>query len=311
MLSFRTTLVVCLYYVSILTANPIDRIRELDLFPGKSPQSLQGSRSQFTTSNTNGKLCSSSDRLFKLQCRAHDFYIRRGAAIPWPLVVSAAQKFSSLAEHQSVNTFDAVYEEHGSAITVAISLHLLQEAKTLGGLLTTSLPLPSTPPTKRTPLQHQHQNRSQPPDPTATPPSLKPRAPASPSMGMTHFVRLGTLLPVEIAAQQFHDFYTIIALKIETGQLAQRLPSKRLVCSLWDFELVFSCDRIDVPLSFVQAFVIDMAEWSLRGFTGFYDATIKGEGPLAGLVFLVQMRLKGAAVGVGFGMEGSSSSFLD
>ena len=75
--------------------------------------------------------------------------------------------------------------------------------------------------------------------------------------------------------------------------MANRVPSKTVVCSLWDFELVFSCEKINVPLSFVQAFAIDMAEWSSKQFTGFYVATVRGEGALNGLVFMVQMRLKG------------------
>ena len=54
-----------------------------------------------------------------------------------------------------------------------------------------------------------------------------------------------------------------------------------------------------MPLSFVQAFAIDMANWSSRQFTGFYEATVTGEGPLVGLVFLVRMRLKDKGVGVG------------
>lgn len=462
MLSFTITLVICLCYVSLLTANPIHRIGELDFVPGKGSQSLQESRSQITTPNPNGKLCSSSDRLCKLHRRTQDFYIWKalplefllrihnttpvllktyhaivahvneqwslrlpissswikqdtldlfydaargpipwsvvatfahkilsatqlgwfsahdviypnrtadraigatlqiandqpslppqhplatkrtlepakrshlekrarisltayklhgaivpaaaaapfvkaffdaiaaeasntwtflpesalftvregpfqltlsclGSPIPWPLVVAFAQRFSILADHQFVNTFDAFYEEPGSAITVAISLRLLNRA---GGLMATSfpLPIPLSQPAKRDLLQQQERNP--PPDSTTTttttttpPSSLTPRTFPGPSIGMTHFVRLGTLLPVETAAQRFQDFYTIIAVKIETGQLADRLPSKRMVCSLWDFELVFSCDSMDVPLSFVQAFAIDMAEWSSR-----------------------------------------------
>ena len=54
-----------------------------------------------------------------------------------------------------------------------------------------------------------------------------------------------------------------------------------------------------MPLSFVQAFAIDMAAWSARHFTGFYDAQVIGEGALEGLVISVQMRLKGMGMGLG------------
>lgn len=204
-----------------------------------------------------------------------------GARIPWPMLVSAAQKFSALADHSWVNTFDAFYEEQEFSITIAISLRLLQEA-TGPGLMT----IP--PPTRRN-----LQTRSLPAKSTAP---LRPRSPfppMSPGMRVTSFIQTAALVPSALAAAKLEDFYTIVALKIETGQLANLPPSKNVVCSLWDFELFFSCDKINIPLSFVQAFAIDMAEWSSRQFTGFYEATVRGEGPLSGLVFYVQMRLKG------------------
>lgn len=77
MSSFKITLLICLCLVSTLTANPIHRIRELDSVPAKGFQALHGSRSLFTTSNTNRKLCSSSDRSCKLHRRTRDFYIWR------------------------------------------------------------------------------------------------------------------------------------------------------------------------------------------------------------------------------------------
>ncbi len=48
-----------------------------------------------------------------------------------------------------------------------------------------------------------------------------------------------------------------------------------------------------VPWSFVQAFAIDMAAWSSRQFSGFYEAEVRGEGALSGLVIMVKMGLKG------------------
>ena len=193
--------------------------------------------------------------------------------------------FSDLADHLWINTFDAYYEDIESTITVAISLRIL----TGRALTTVSQPMRRTLPSRNSP-------------PPTTP--LTARAPTtrlSPAIRVASFIQTTALVPYAIAAAQLEDFYTILALKIETGQMAHRPPSKRVAVSLWDFELVFSCDRIDVPWSFVQAFAIDMAEWSSKQFTGLYEATVQGEGPLSGLVFFVQMRLKG---------KGQQSPFL-
>lgn len=196
--------------------------------------------------------------------------------------MSAAQQFSSYADHLWANTFDAFYEEPVFGITVALSLRLLQQAT---GPRLTTIALPG------------RRNLQRPSPPARSTAPLRPRAPitrpTSPAIRVTSFIRTAALVPTALAAAQLEDFYTIIATKIETGQLAHHRPARTVVCSLWDFELVFSCDRIDVPWSFVQAFAIDMAEWSSRQFTGLYEATVRGEGPLSGLVFVVQMRLKG------------------
>lgn len=203
------------------------------------------------------------------------------------MLVSVAQKFSALAEDSWVNTFDAYYEESESAITLALSLHLLQRAATALDSMTTSLP------TRRN-LQRRTLSAAS----SSSSTQLKTRTtPPSPALKLAHFIQTAALVPSALAAAKLEDFYTIIALKIETGQLAHRPPSKTVVCSLWEFELTFSCDSIDVPLSFVQAFAIDMANWSSRQFTGFYEATVAGEGPLSGLVFLVKMGLKDKGVG--------------
>lgn len=69
--SLKTTLVIWLYLVSISTANPTHGIGELHSVAAKDTHLLHGSESQITSS-TNGKLCSSSDRLCKLHRRTHD-----------------------------------------------------------------------------------------------------------------------------------------------------------------------------------------------------------------------------------------------
>ncbi|CAF9919116.1 hypothetical protein IMSHALPRED_004528 [Imshaugia aleurites] len=201
-----------------------------------------------------------------------------GAHIPWSLLASAAQHFSALADRGLVGAFDAFYQDPASASTstIAIGLRLLTDAPT---------PMTISQPAKRD-LQ--------------TPPTalLRPRGPpttTTPCIRVTHFLQTAAMVPTALAAAKLEDFYTIIALKIETGQMAHKAPARTVVCALWDFELVFSSPMIDVPLSFVQAFVIEMAARSARQFSGFYEATVVGEGPLCGLVIFVQMRLKGGA----------------
>lgn len=72
--SIKTTLVICFSLVSILTANPLYQTKEVDSVPAKDVQLLHGSEPKIA-SNTNGKLCSSSDRLCKLHRRTQDFNI--------------------------------------------------------------------------------------------------------------------------------------------------------------------------------------------------------------------------------------------
>ena len=347
---FRTALLICFCLVSVLRANPTHRIGELGSVPVF--QSLHESSSQITTSKTNGKLCSSSDRLCKLHRETQDFYMWKrgsvsptslkvygeiapisvaapyvkaffdaiaaeasnawtsrsestlltvtqgpfqltvsclGTKIPWPFLVSAAEKFSSLADRFWVNTFDAYFEDTESDMTIAISLRLLKEARALGAMTLSQ-------PGRRRNLQSR---KGLPAPPT---PPLRPRAPnpsssMSPGIRIASFVHTTALVPGVLAASKLEDFYTIIATKVETGYFADRAPSKTVAFLLWDFELIFSCDKINVPWSFVQAFAIDMAEWSSRHFTGFYEATGVGEGPLSGLVIFVQMRLRGKGRG--------------
>lgn len=109
---------------------------------------------------------------------------------------------------------------------------------------------------------------------------------------MTRFKTFAALMPTFLLCQQLEDFYSIIALKIETGAFSTWAPAKNVVLHLWDFELSISCDKMTIPWSFIQAWVIDMAELSSHTFTGFYEAVVRGDGPLSGLVFLIHMKLK-------------------
>ncbi len=194
-----------------------------------------------------------------------------GARIPWPMLVFASRQFSTLATRSWASTFDAFFEAPGSGITVAFSLRLLESPADPSAL---ALSLP----TKRTPS------------------SLLPRSPVNPFSTQLHvarFIQTVALVPTALAAVQFEDFYNILALMIETGQMANRPPARRIVYTNWDFELTFSSATMTVPWSFVQAFAIDMAAWSSRQFSGFYEAEVRGEGALSGLVIMVKMGLKG------------------
>ena len=109
---------------------------------------------------------------------------------------------------------------------------------------------------------------------------------------MTKWRSIYALVPTPLVAAKIEDFYNIIALKIETGQFRSWAPSKEIILILWDFELSFTCDKMIVPWSFVYSFVLDMGDWSSRAFTGLYEVTVRGDGPLSGLVFLIKMKLR-------------------
>lgn len=203
-----------------------------------------------------------------------------GGTVPWPVLASAARRFSLLTIHLFVYTFDAYYMDIDTSMTVAFSLrllktHLLEPTKALQ-TLPKALHRRRTPAeeisvwSKRTPALSNHPAR----------------------LSMTKFRTFTAMIPTALLVAKLEDFYNIIALKIETGEFTQWAPAKIRILLLWDFELTFSCDKMDVPWSFVQAFAMDMAEMSSKSFTGFYEATIRGEGPLTGLVIFVKMGLR-------------------
>lgn len=169
---------------------------------------------------------------------------------------------------------------YGVRNTIAVSLRLLDN----------QLP----PPTKALqPMPKALHRRETPSEDHSSLRKRSPPVPNSPArLSMTKFRTFAATIPTAVVAARLEDFYNIIALKIETGQFALWAPARMRVLLLWDFELTFSCDKMDVPWSFIQAFVVDMAAMSSMKFTGFYEATIRGEGPLTGLVFLVKMGLR-------------------
>lgn len=197
-----------------------------------------------------------------------------GSTIPWEFLALTAREFANYADRLFVNTFDAFYTEIASKVSIGFSLRIVEAAMRLAG--------PS-------PRSFEHV------PPKASPPTpLKRRANNLPSLTMTKFIpsKMICLLPSALAASRLEDFYNIIALKIETGYFDNWQPSKNIILSLFEFELSITCSSIDIPWSFVQSFAIDMAEWSSKTFSGLYEATIRGDGPLTNLVFTVAMRLK-------------------
>lgn len=113
------------------------------------------------------------------------------------------------------------------------------------------------------------------------------------SLAATMFRTITAVVPSDLAAARLEEFYTILALQIETGRWVHVLPSNSLRLSLWEFELIFHHEKVPIPWDFIQNFLIEMAEWSSKEFTGFYEALLTGSGALNGLAILVQMKVKG------------------
>lgn len=205
-----------------------------------------------------------------------------GSTLPWPVLMAAAEKFSDYADHLFVNTFDAFYTETASSIGIAFSLRILKGL--VGGLTEEAIRISA----------HSVRSLQRESSEAQLPSSLKRRTNTSPALKMTKFrpLKMTALVPTILVASRLEDFYNIIALKIESGFFKSWQPSKIIILDLFEFELSFACEKINVPWSFVQAFVIDMADWSSKQFTGMYEATVRGEGPLTNLVFIVSMKLK-------------------
>lgn len=213
-----------------------------------------------------------------------------GSEIPWSAVAGIAQKLSGLANRGLVESFDAYFTYPDTSITLAVSLRLVSDLIQMRSQT-------------QQPTRRKLQPRSSWSDAVSI---IEQRAPGNPQLKMTKFKALTFTIPPTLEAfsremMRFEDFYNIIATKIVTGAFASRPPSKNIILELWNFELHFTCDKMNIPWSFVQAFVIDMADWSSREFSGLYEAVIRGEGALSGLVFLVRMKLKDPPLGRGPG----------
>lgn len=209
-----------------------------------------------------------------------------GSTLPWEILVVAANRFSDYADRLFANTFDAFYTELASKISIGFSLRVLEGVEGSVTDAAIRLSMPSS------------RNLAHPPL-FGSPASLERRASSSPGLKMTKFspLKMVALVPSVAAASRLEDFYNILALKIETGFFRNCPPSKSIVLEFFEFELSISCASINVPWSFVQSFLIDMADWSSKQFSGLYEATIRGDGPLTNLVFIVSMRMRQNAPG--------------
>ena len=201
-------------------------------------------------------------------------------------------------------------QESETCLTIGLQAHNCDNSIKSADLITRSLQLGESDAEKITAsapnaLSQAQRQRNIPPQPHSVLIKRTFNPPGHPLLQLTKFRSITGLLPaaptlVNIASYRLKEFYDIIALRIETGAFKSFPPSKNIVLDLWDFELIITCDKMPVPWSFVQAWVIDMADLSGKTFTGFYEATVRGEGTLSGLVFLIYMRLKdGTGLGKG------------
>ncbi|KAL6713810.1 hypothetical protein ACLMJK_008302 [Lecanora helva] len=203
-----------------------------------------------------------------------------GASVPWSIVTSLARKLSLLTGSQFPSIFDAYYMDTSTSIPLWISFRVIG---TEAASAISSRPRVSIP----------HRRELAPPaTPASSKRSIIPRANDNPVLHLTKFKKTLVLLPTALAVSRFEDFYDVIALKIETGQFSNWLPSKQILLQMWDWELEITCDKMSIPWTFVQAWAIYMSHMSSQQFTGFYEAVVRGDGPLNGLVFLVRMQTK-------------------
>ena len=196
--------------------------------------------------------------------------------IPWDLVAVVAHNLSKSAIRSRAEIFDAFFDDVFSSNTIGISLRLRRSMVQV------------SPRRARqwTSISKSHIARSK--RGFVSSPRALP-SPRRTMLKMTDFTNIAAMVPSVIAASRLHDFYSILAIKIETGQFDSWMPDKTIRFPMWEFELSFTSQQINVPLKFAQYFMIDMAEVSSRGFSGLYEAIVEGEGALDGLLFFVKM----------------------
>lgn len=104
------------------------------------------------------------------------------------------------------------------------------------------------------------------------------RTPAKTSYDLTSrmFTNYAMLMPITIAASYIEDFFSTIAMKIETGLWANSPPTNYHMFQMWDFELLFFSIDTVIPLDFIQDYLVDTMGYVSKGFTGVYNEHMVG-----------------------------------
>ncbi|CAF9912598.1 MAG: hypothetical protein HETSPECPRED_000983 [Heterodermia speciosa] len=110
----------------------------------------------------------------------------------------------------------------------------------------------------------------------------------------TQYTKLGTMVPMMVAAQTLEAFYESIAVQVQ-GEWLNTPENHNFLITQGRFQLSFICSRADVPWNFVVAFAQFMAENVSKGWVDVYDSV--WENPARTIGIHVALRLRDA-VGV-------------
>ncbi|KAL8994266.1 MAG: hypothetical protein Q9188_007118 [Gyalolechia gomerana] len=114
------------------------------------------------------------------------------------------------------------------------------------------------------------------------------------------FTNYASLMPITMAASYIEDFFSTIAMKIETGLWTNAPPTNYHLFQMWDFELLFFSRDTVIPWDFIQDYLVDTMGYVSKGFTGVYDehmiGTINGAKAVVSVCFRL-LRVPGSASG--------------
>ena len=108
----------------------------------------------------------------------------------------------------------------------------------------------------------------------------------------THYTKLGTMVPMMVAAQTLEAFYESIAAQVHL-QWLNTPETHEFFITQGRFQLSFICSRADVPWNFVAAFAQLMADNVSKGWVDVYDSI--WENPARTIGIHVALRLRDAA----------------
>ena len=107
----------------------------------------------------------------------------------------------------------------------------------------------------------------------------------------THYIKLGTLSPLMVAANTLQSFYYAIAAQAHSSWLYTP-ETHEFTITKGQIQLSFTCDSADVPWDFVAAFGQMMAENVAQGWVDIYDSVWMNPARTIGIH--VALRLKDA-----------------